>query len=112
MLMPELGRNAEGYCRTCGNDLGISGICSYCAIKDIDLEALSEKATRALEREQTLKELVTQYGKWPDGLESAEFTITISNDELIDLWLELKRLQIAWGDHTFDSTVEQGDYDE
>jgi hypothetical protein len=30
-------KNAEGYCKNCGQPLGISGICSICAVNKLGL---------------------------------------------------------------------------
>jgi hypothetical protein len=37
------GRNAEGYCRKCGNSLDISGTCYVCAVNDEDFKATFER---------------------------------------------------------------------
>lgn len=36
MLMSRKNHNAEGYCRICGCQLGISGHCAVCALQEMD----------------------------------------------------------------------------
>jgi hypothetical protein len=41
-------KNAEGYCRKCGQPLGISGQCGYCAITELERKNSEFMRTRTL----------------------------------------------------------------
>lgn len=40
--------NAEGYCRQCGEPLGISGQCAHCALEEMDKRSREFLKTRTL----------------------------------------------------------------
>lgn len=64
MLQAPDGTNAEGYCRTCKQPLGISGLCYVCLLND-DIQNGTNK--RYKRRREALDKIIASLNKPEDS---------------------------------------------